>query len=251
MSRTASSSSVAIVSACLLAPLTAAGADNVLFNPRVDKNSIVQTGTEARFRFHLKQWDSSLSADFDEGNVGTTAEVSNDPATLLNTEYAFNLSFEANTKLFTWTLAGGALAEPSVITVVETDEFNAIRFNARTKNPAFTVTFREVEFAGLPGIGKWRPDGSVSNTNDGQRVVAQSGLLSESDWSVSGYVSADGTSKGDTKMWIVAQNVALTPVVARAVPEPSRAALLMGGLLVILGWRQRQGRLARRHAERT
>ena len=91
MSKAAIASSAALVSACLLLPLQAAGADSVLFNPVIDRTSVTLTGTEARLRFHPRKWDSSLSANFDEGNVGTTAEISNDLATLLNTEYAFSL----------------------------------------------------------------------------------------------------------------------------------------------------------------
>jgi PEP-CTERM motif len=116
------------------------------------------------------------------------------------------------------------------------------------------VTFSGLEFSGLPGTGLWRPDGSATNRIDGQRVVAETGLLSDSDWNIAGTVSANGTQGSKTKIWIAAQNAALKPPkppveagalpIAQAVPEPTTIALMLAGL-AWLGLRARRPDAAR------
>ena len=239
-----------LLSACSLVPVAAAAepAPSVLYNPRIVSSTVVLTGVESRLRFHPSRWDSSLTATHDLGDVGATADISNNLATLLNTVYAFNLSFNGATKLLTWTIWGGELTAPSVLTVTEDDAFNAIRFNAQTNNPAHTMTFTDLSFNGLPGSGILRTSGMVTNRIDSQRIVAASGLLSDADWDIGGNVSTNGTTGPHTKIWIASQNVQLLPSSSAAaapfaspVPEPSTVLFLAGGL-ALLGWRHRARR---------
>jgi hypothetical protein len=227
-----------------------ASAQSVLFNPKVVNSSVVATGVESRLRFHLKQWDSSVTGQMNEGVIGPTANISNNAATLLNTVYDFRLDFEAASGQLTWTISGGALTSPSVLVAFENDAFNAIRFNARTTNAAHTLTFSDLAFDGLPGTGTLRSSGAVSNRIDSQRVVADVGLsLSDFDWSMSGRVSTDGTSNSNTKIWIASHQLDLDPrysppmatlrsggamATLAPVPEPSAAALSLSGVVLLL-----------------
>lgn len=236
-----------VVGAGALAP---AAAQSVLFSPKIVPGSAILTGVEARLRFHLQYWDASLTGNLNEGNVGPTAEISNDPATLLNTVYDFKLDFATGTGGMTWTISGGALTSPVVLAATENDAFNGIRFVARALNGPHTLTFSDLVFEGLPGTGTLRTSGSVTNRTDGQRIVAAPGyMLSDFDWSLSGKVVTDGTVGSNTKIWIASHVLELDPkygappatsalrqhpLPVSQVPEPSTLAMSALGLLGLL-----------------
>jgi hypothetical protein len=228
----------------------ATGAQTVLFNPEIVDTSTVYTGIEARLQLSPRGYDQSVSGTWDLGDVGVTANLTDDPAELVDTVYRFNFRFVAATNRLRWAIAGGPLEEPSVLKSFETDSFNSIRFNVRTKDPAFTMYWSDLKFSGATSTsGVLAKTGSGTNANVFQRIVAAQGQkLSDYDWTLSGKVWANGVFGSQTKMWIASHNVELAPsaglaaaVPVSAVPEASTAALAAVGVFG-LGWFVRRRR---------
>jgi hypothetical protein len=237
-------------------------ATTVIYNPKVISSSVVFTGIEARFQFKPNGFDQSLSANFDEGNVGAKVDITNSPAQLVNTPYSFKLTYEAAQGNLTWSVKAPWMASWSVQGgVQETDPFNSIRFNARSMNTTQVVTWSDLAFnaAGISTVGTLASTGTAINAIRNQRLATgpNSPLLSSFDWEMTGTVQTTAIFGSQVKMWIASHNLqlkpglydslpaaAIAPATVSAVPEPSTLALMPLGLLGLVWASRRRGRKA-------
>lgn len=218
--------------AILTVLITGAATADVLVDPA---NLVVSAGSgmEARFKADITNWDSLLSDNSSSSGGLTTGQISNSRADFENKIFAFDLTYNADISLFTWSIMqpdGTTNALTQALT--STDPFNTIGLS--TSGSAGTTSLTNLSFTGMD---ETLTNSDFSNIDTGPRTstFAESFLffgnaadITAQDWTLSGNISFEQFNLDNPSE----RNKITIQIRQAAVPAPTTFAIIgIGGLI--------------------